>query len=73
MERTAFRTKYGTLVYLVMLLGLCNAKVTFQKTMKYILQNMMQFAGVYTDYILIYTKTLAVHDLAIHRCTISSA
>ena len=66
-ERTAFRTKYGTFAYLVMPFGLCNAPATFQKTMDYIFQNMRQFAGAYIDDILVYTKTLAEHVLAIRQ------
>ena len=57
-ERTAFRTKYGTSVYQVIPFGLCNAPATFQKTMCYIFQIMRQFAGAYIYDILIYTKTL---------------
>ena len=67
MERTAFRTKYGTFAYLVMMLGFCNAPATFQKTMDYIFQNMRQFAGAYIDGILFYTKTLAEHVLSIRQ------
>ena len=60
-ERTAFRTNYGTFAYQVMPFGLCNAPATLQKTMYCIFQNMRQFAGAYIDYILIYTKTLENH------------
>ena len=66
-ERTAFRTKYGTFAYQVMSFGLCNAPGTFQKTMDYILQNMRQFAGVYTNDILIYTNTLEDHLQALRK------
>ena len=66
-ERTAFRTKYGTFAYQVMSFGLCNAPGTFQKTMDYILQNIRQFAGVYTNDILIYTKTLEDHLQALRK------
>ena len=47
--------------------GLCNAPGTFQKTMDYIFQNMRQFAGVYIDDILIYTKTLEDHLQALRK------
>ena len=66
-ERTAFRTKYGTFAYEVMPFGLCNAPYTFQKTMDYILQNMRAFAGAYIDDILIYTKTLEQHLAALRN------
>ena len=66
-ERKAFRTKYGTSAYQVMPFGLCNATATFQKTMDYIFQNMRQFAGAYTDDILIYNKTLEDHLQALRK------
>ena len=66
-DRTAFRTKYGTFAYKVMPFGLCTARATFQKTMDYIFQNMGQFAGVYIDDSLIYSKTLEYHLQALRK------
>ena len=66
-ERTAFRTKYGTFAYQVMPFGLCNAPATFQRTMDFIFQNMRAFAGAYIDDILVYTKTLGEHLVALRQ------
>ena len=66
-ERTAFRTKYGTFAYQVMPFGLCNAPATFQRTMDFIFQNMRAFAGAYIDDILVYTKTLEEHLVALRQ------
>ena len=66
-ERTAFRTKYGTFAYQVMQFGLCNAPATFQRAMDFILQNMRAFACAYIDNILVYTKTLEEHLTALRQ------
>ena len=66
-ERTAFRTKYGTFAYLVMPFDLYNAPATFQKTMDYIFQSMGQFAGAYIYDILIYAQTLEEHIQALRN------
>ena len=56
-ERTAFKTKYGTYQYRVMPFGLCNAPATFQRTMDFVLQYLKDFAGAYVDDILVHTDT----------------
>ena len=66
-ERTAFRTKLGTFAYKVVPFGLCNAPATFQKTINFILQEMREFAGAYIDDILIFTKTLDEHLVALRK------
>ena len=38
-EKTAFKTKYGHLEYLVLPMGLCNAPATFQTLMNMIFQD----------------------------------
>ena len=63
-DQTAFRTKYGTFAHLVMSLGLCNAPATCQKTMDYVFQSIRQFAGPYTDVILVYTNVGRLRVLA---------
>ena len=47
--------------------GLCNASETFPKTMDYVFQNMRQFAGAYIDDILVYTKTMEEHLVALRQ------
>ncbi|MGV0951482.1 MAG: dUTP diphosphatase, partial [Azonexus sp.] len=66
-ERTAFRTKYGTFAFQVMPFGLCNAPATFQKTMNYVFQDLRKFAGAYIDDILVFTKTLDEHIQALRQ------
>ena len=48
-------------------LGLCKAHATFQKTMNYIFQDVMSFAGAYIDDILIFTSSLEEHLLALRQ------
>ena len=60
-ERTEFKTKYGTLAYKVMPFGLCNAPATFQRTMDYLLQNHREFASAFIDDILIYSLNMDKH------------
>ena len=66
-ERTAFRTKYGTFAFQVMPFGLCNAPATFQKTMNYIFQDLRKFAGAYIDDILVFNKNLPEHLSALRQ------
>ena len=64
-ERTAFKTKYGTYQYRVMPFGLCNAPATFQRTMDFVLNDLREFCGAYMDDILVYTGTLEDHLVAL--------
>ena len=57
-ERTAFKTKYGTYQFKVMPFGLCNAPATFQRTMDFVLQDLRGMVGAYVDDILTGTDTL---------------
>ena len=66
-ERSAFLTKYVTYAYLLMPFGLCNAPATFQNTMNYIFQKMRSFESAYIDDILVYTKTLVQHLMALRH------
>ena len=59
--RTAFKTKYGTFQYLVMPFGLCNAPATFQRTMDKLIESFHDFAGMYVDYLLVFSDTLEDH------------
>ena len=58
MERTAFKTKYGTYHFKVMPFGLCNAPANFQRTMDFVLQDLRGMVGAYVDDILTGTDTL---------------
>jgi hypothetical protein len=61
-EKTAFRTRYGSFEYLVMPFGLCNAPATFQSVMNTVLQPVLdQCAIVYIDDILVYSRSLEEH------------
>ena len=55
--KTAFKTQYGYFKYQVMLVGLSNAPVTFQRYVNKILAKKLDiFVVIYLDDILIYTK-----------------
>ncbi|CAI7830873.1 unnamed protein product, partial [Closterium sp. NIES-54] len=61
-HKTAFRIRYGSYGYLVMLFGLCNAPPTFQAEMDHILQPLLDVCVVvYQDDILIYSKNMKEH------------
>ncbi|GBG78897.1 hypothetical protein CBR_g28611 [Chara braunii] len=60
--KTAFKTRYGTYEYLVMLFGLCNAPDTFQTEMHRIFRPYLdKFIVVYLDDILVFSKTTREH------------
>src|SRR5947207_188660 len=57
--KTAFRTRYELYEWLVMLIGLINAPVIFQRFITHILRHLLNKKVVmYLDDILIYSKTL---------------
>ncbi|CAB4494324.1 unnamed protein product [Rhizophagus irregularis] len=61
-EKTAFITKFGTYEFKVMPFGLCNAPVTFQRTMDKVLHRIKEkFVLVYLDDVIIYSKTFKDH------------
>ena len=61
-EKTAFNTKYGHFVYLVMPMGLCNAPATFQSLMNRIFYDCVDvFLVVYMDDLLIFSKDEESH------------
>ncbi|XP_036003961.1 uncharacterized protein LOC110367566 [Fundulus heteroclitus] len=62
--KTAFKTPMGHFEYLVMPFGLCNAPSVFQALVNDVLRDFLNvFIFVYLDDILIYSKTLAEHQV----------
>ena len=45
-ERTAFKTKYGTYQFKAMPFGLCNAPATCQRTLDFVLKDMRSMVGL---------------------------
>ncbi|GJP72611.1 hypothetical protein CLOP_g3341 [Closterium sp. NIES-67] len=61
-HKTAFRTRYGSYEYTVMLFGLTNAPSTFQLTMNGVFRDLLDKCMIiYLDDILIYSKTRVQH------------
>ncbi|GJP83849.1 hypothetical protein CLOP_g13951 [Closterium sp. NIES-67] len=61
-HKTAFRTRYGSYEYTVMLFGLTNAPSTFQLTMNGVFHDLLdKCVIIYLDDILIYNKTPEQH------------
>ena len=57
-EKIAFIISWGLFEWNIMPFGLCNAPVTFQRLMNYILRKYLgDFTLVYLDNIIIYSKT----------------
>jgi len=66
--KTAFRTRYGHFEYRVMPFGLTNAPATFQHFMNDVLRDFLDdFAVVYLDDILIYSRDLDEHKHHVRR------
>lgn len=60
--KTAFNTRYGSFEFLVLPFGLTNAPPTFQRLMNSVLGDCLdQYALVYLDDILVFSKTAADH------------
>ena len=61
--KTAFRTHYGVIKYLVMPFGLMNAPATFQHLMNDIFHDLVDvYVVVYLNNILIYSDNLEQHQ-----------
>ena len=61
-EKTAFRTRYGSYEYLVLPMGLCNAPGTFMQLMNDTFRDMLDRSVlVFLDDILIFSKTREEH------------
>lgn len=62
-EKTSFRSRYGSFEWLVLPMGLTNAPATFMHLMHQILRPFLDsFVIVFLDDILIYSRTLAEHQ-----------
>lgn len=60
--KTAFRTRYGSYVWLVMPFGLSNAPLAFQRLMNEVFADLLDICVViYLDNILIYSDNLEIH------------
>ena len=77
-EKTAFRTRYGSYEWLVMSFGLTGAPGTFSRLGNDLFRAFLdEFVIVYIDDLLIYSKTLEEHMLhvkvdVIRRCPIQT-
>ena len=61
--KTAFQTRYGHYVFLVMLFGLTNAPVAFMELMNRVFYDYLdKFIIVFIDDILVYLKTQEDHE-----------
>jgi transposase InsO family protein len=66
--KTAFRTRYGHYEYRIMPFGLTNAPATFQNLMNDVLRDFLDdFAVVYLDDILIFSRSLDEHKRHVRR------
>ena len=62
-EKTAFRTRYGSFEYLVLPMGLCNAPGTFMQLMNDTFRDMLDKSVlVFLDDILIFSRTKEEHE-----------
>ena len=62
-EKTAFRTRYGSFEYRVLPMGLCNAPGTFMELMNNTFRDMLDKSVlVFLDDILIFSNTLEEHE-----------
>ena len=61
-EKTAFRTRYGSFEYRVLPMGLCNAPGTFMQLMNDTFRDLLDRSVlVFLDDILVFSETLADH------------
>lgn len=60
--KTAFLTPQGQFQFKVLCFGLCNAPSTFQRVMNHLLRDCADFACVYLDDILVFSKDAASHE-----------
>jgi hypothetical protein len=61
-EKTAFRTRYGSFEYLVLPMGLCNAPSTFMQMMNETFRDMLdRWVLVFLDDILVFSRTKEEH------------
>ena len=69
--KTAFKTRYGTFEYLVMLFGLTNALATFQKYVNWVLREELDQEGVaYVDNILVTRHNQVTHHEKVRKILI---
>ena len=62
-EKTSFRTRYGSFEYLVLPFGLCNAPSTFMNMMQDVLRPYLdKFCIIFLDDILIFSRTAEEHE-----------
>jgi hypothetical protein len=67
-HKTAFRTPFGSFEWLCMPFGLTNAPSTFQRFVQNVLHDFLgQYACVYIDDILIYSRTAEEHVTHVHN------
>ena len=67
-EKTAFRTRYGSFEYLVLPMGLCNAPGTFMQLMNDTFRDLLDKSVlVFLDDILVFSRTKAEHVIHVRE------